>query len=106
MHDFMSLPLLVRSNAVIPIGSHSDKPDYDYSDGVTLHIFSFDDGYSTKVEIPSLDGKIETTFEIERQGNIIHIQRYGLAKVWSVTLTGNPSVKLEKQTDEANIQIP
>ncbi len=29
-HDFMSLPLLVRPNTVIPIGSRTDRPDYDY----------------------------------------------------------------------------
>jgi alpha-D-xyloside xylohydrolase len=104
-HDFISLPLLVCPNAVIPLGSHSDKPDYDYSDGVTLHIFSFDDGYSTKVEIPSLDGKIETTFEIERQGNIIHIQRHGPDKAWNVSLMDAPLVKLEKQVNEASIQM-
>jgi alpha-D-xyloside xylohydrolase len=104
-HNFMSLPLLVRPNSVIPMGSRSDRPDYDYSDSVTLHIFSFDDGYSTKVEIPSLDGKIETTFEIERQGNTIHIQRHGTEKAWNVSLMDTPLVKLEKQVNEAHIQM-
>jgi alpha-D-xyloside xylohydrolase len=104
-HDFMSLPLLVRPNSVIPIGSHSDKPDYDYSDGVTLHIFSLDDGHTTQVETPSLDGKIETTFEIERKGNNIHIQRHGSAKAWNVNLGGSIFTQSE-QIDEVNIQLP
>jgi alpha-D-xyloside xylohydrolase len=104
-HDFMSLPLLVRPNSVIPMGSRSDKPDYDFSDGVTLHIFSIDDGYSAKVEIPSLNGKLETTFEIKRQGNNIHIQRHGSAKPWNVTLNGSRFAQVEEQVDEANIQI-
>jgi alpha-D-xyloside xylohydrolase len=104
-HGFMSLPLLVRPNSVIPIGNRTDKPDYDYSDGITLQIFLFDDGYSTKVEIPSLDGKIETTFEIERKENNIHIQRHGPAKTWSVTLDGSKFTQLEKHTTEANIQL-
>jgi len=104
-HDFMSLPLLVRPNSMIPIGNRTDKPDYDFSDGVTLQIFSLDDGYSAKVEIPSLDGKIETIFEIERQGNTIHVQKHGTAKAWNVALGGSTLAKLEKQTNEANIQI-
>jgi len=104
-HDFMSLPLLVRPNSVIPIGSHTDKPDYDYSDGITLQIFSLDDGYSTKVEIPALDGKIETTFEIERKGNIIHIQRHGSAKTWNVALSGSALTSMEKHISEAKIQM-
>jgi alpha-D-xyloside xylohydrolase len=104
-HDFMSLPLLVRPNSVIPLGSHPDKPEYDYSDGVTLPIFSFDDGHSTRVEIPSLDGKIETTFEIERKGNVLHIQRYGAEKEWNIALPGKPILKLEKQISEADITL-
>ena len=104
-HDFMSLPLLVRPNSVIPIGSHTDKPDYDFSDGVTLYIYHLDEGYSTKVEIPSLDGKIETTFEVERRGNTIHIQRQGPAKAWNVTLGGSTITQMEKQVNEANIQM-
>jgi len=104
-HDFMSLPLLVRPNSVIPIGSHTDKPDYDFSDGVTLHIFSMDDDYSANVEIPSLDGKIETTFEVERKGNTLHIQRHGPAKAWNVALSGSALTQIEKHINEAKIQM-
>jgi alpha-D-xyloside xylohydrolase len=104
-HDFMSLPLLVRPNSVIPMGSHSDKPDYDFSDGVTLHIYGMEDGHTTKVEIPALDGTIETTFEIERQGNTIHIQWYGSEKAWNVALFGKPPIQMEKHFNETTIQL-
>ncbi len=104
-HDYMSLPLLVRPNSIIPIGNRTDKPDYDFSDGVTLQIFSFDDGHSTKIEIPSLDGKIETAFEIERKGDTFHIQRHGLAKPWNVALGGSTFTKIEKQISETDITL-
>ena len=104
-HDFMSLPLLVRPNSMIPMGSHTNKPDYDFSDGVTLHIYNLNDGQSTKVEIPALDGKIETTFEIERKGNTIHIQRHGPAKAWNIALPGTPPVQVEKQINATTIQV-
>ena len=35
-HDFLSLPLLVRPNSVIPIGNRTDKPDYDYMGNKSL----------------------------------------------------------------------
>ena len=104
-HDFMSLPLLVRPNSVIPIGSHTDKPDYDFSDGVTLHIYDLEDEHAAKVEISALDGKIETTFEIERKGNTIHIQRHGPAKAWNVALPGTPPMQVEKQISATTIQV-
>ncbi len=105
IHDFMSLPLLVRPNAIIPIGAHTDRPDYDYSDGVTLKIFSIEDGSTTTVEIPALDGKIETVFEIERTGNILHIQRHGPTKVWNVAVNGTTITPMDKEANEANIPI-
>ena len=106
-HDFQSLPLLVRPNSVIPIGSRADRPDYEYGDGVTLQAYQLEDGQSTKVEIPSPNGKIETTFEIKREGNGIHIQRHGPAKGWSVSLAGDPTTRteLEGHISETTIQL-
>jgi alpha-D-xyloside xylohydrolase len=92
-HDFLSLPLLVRPNSVIPIGRRTDKPDYDYSDGVTLQVYQLEDGKQVRVEIPALDGKIETSFDIKREGNMIHMQRQGLSTPWNVLLIGAKSVE-------------
>jgi alpha-D-xyloside xylohydrolase len=106
MHDFMSLPLLVRPNAVIPIGSHSDRPDYDYSDGVTLQIAQLDDGTNIQVEIPTLNGKIETRFDIKREGKNIHIKRQGSMKPWNVLIVdGGTFVQAGEQDNELNIQL-
>jgi alpha-D-xyloside xylohydrolase len=92
-HDFLSLPLLVRPNSIIPIGSHSDRPDYDYADGVILQVYQLEEGKQVTAEIPSLDGKIETRFDIRRDGNVIQIQRHGGVKPWNVLLVGINSIK-------------
>jgi len=39
-HDFFSLPLYIRQNSIIPIGSVENKPDYDYMKDLTLKIYS------------------------------------------------------------------
>ena len=87
-HGFMTLPLLVRPNSVIPIGNRTDKPDYDYSNGVTLQVYQLEEGKSTSVEIPTLDGKIETRFDIKRDGTQIRIQRQGPSNAWNILLVG------------------
>jgi alpha-D-xyloside xylohydrolase len=87
-HDFLSLPLLARPNTVIPIGARTDKPDYDYSDGVTLHIFELEENQQVNVEIPNLSGQVETIFEVKRVKNSIHIQRRGPAKAWAASVQG------------------
>jgi len=89
----MSLPLLVRPNSVIPMGNRADKPDYDYSDGVTLQVYQLEDGKQVSVEIPGLDGRIETSFEVSRESNMIQVRREGSAKAWNVFLVGIDSIK-------------
>jgi alpha-D-xyloside xylohydrolase len=101
-HDFASLPLLVRPSSVIPVGNRNDRPDYDYSDGVTLQVYELEDGKQARVEIPTLDGKIETTFGIKRDGNIINIQRQGSSKAWNILLVGIDSIKNTENTEIMN----
>jgi alpha-D-xyloside xylohydrolase len=121
-HGYLSLPLLVRPNSVIPMGSLSDRPDYAYADGVTLQVYQLEEGKQVRVEIPTVDGNIDTSFEIRREGNEIQIQRRGSSKHWSVLLVGVGSVenvnntnsemvngslliKVDEEVDEIKIRI-
>jgi len=87
-HGYMSLPLLVMSNTVLPISAQSDRPDYDFADNVTLHIFELDDGRTVTTHIPNLIGDTESTFTISRNGSTYKIQRDGSAKKWQVLIHG------------------
>ena len=87
-HDFLSLPLLVRPNSIIPIGKHDDRPDYEYSDGLTLQVYQLQDGKHSSVEIPSLDGTIQTRFDFNRDGQEIQAARQGPALPWTILLVG------------------
>jgi len=85
-YDFMNLPLLVRPNTVLPVNSRTDRPDYDYSDDVTLKVFQLENGRSIRVEIPTLAGNVETIFDVQREDDVIRIQRQGPPKAWKVLL--------------------
>ena len=65
-HDFFSLPLLARPNSIIPLGRRDDRPDYDYADGVILHVFELAEGRHTPVVIHSTTGQLDVTFEVAR----------------------------------------
>jgi alpha-D-xyloside xylohydrolase len=60
-HDFTSLPIYVREGAVIARGGRSDRPDYDYLDGLTLELYPTEEGART-VRVTNPDGS-ETVFE-------------------------------------------
>ncbi|WP_106814839.1 alpha-xylosidase [Microbacterium timonense] len=58
-HGFTSLPLYVRSGAVIPWGARTDRPDYDYLDGLRLRVFPGGEG-SREVVVTTPEGRSET----------------------------------------------
>jgi alpha-D-xyloside xylohydrolase len=91
-HDFMSLPLMVRPNSVIAVGSREDRPDYDYGDGVTLQVYELTDGESATAVIPSITGNVDATFEVQRENHTVTVESHGAAKRWQLLLVGIPSV--------------
>ena len=48
-YDYFSLPLFVRENSIIPMGNRNKEPDYDYTDGLTLHVFELTDKAETVI---------------------------------------------------------
>jgi alpha-D-xyloside xylohydrolase len=86
VHKYLSLPLLVRPNAIIPIGSVEDRPDYDFDDGVTLHVFELDDGITRSVLVPALRGDAAVWFEVSREGQQVRVESREATRPWEVLL--------------------
>ncbi|MEO0055509.1 MAG: hypothetical protein RLZZ50_1456, partial [Verrucomicrobiota bacterium] len=66
-HDFLSLPIYVRPGTVLPIGADATKPDYDYTRGLTLKLYGFDEGHCAVCRIPTLEGKIAAEIRVRRR---------------------------------------
>ncbi|MCJ7550840.1 MAG: alpha-xylosidase, partial [Anaerolineae bacterium] len=91
-HGFMSLPLMVRANSVIPVGSVEDRPDYEYADGVTFHVFALEDGATASASVPTLEGNTAIEISVRRVGDEIDIEVDGASQPWSVLLRGAAGV--------------
>ncbi|SFL75699.1 alpha-D-xyloside xylohydrolase [Paenibacillus sp. 1_12] len=97
-HDYFSLPLLVRPNSLIAVGSNHLRPDYDYADHVVVHAFELQDQNAAEAAIYSTKGELELTVRVERKGLTIHVQATSSdkatmtttdsAKPWSLILRG------------------
>ncbi|WP_336787272.1 alpha-xylosidase [Paenibacillus sp. MMO-177] len=87
-HGYSSIPLLVRPNTLLAIGSNNQKPDYDYADNVTLHLFELEDGATAKAVIHDLNGQPQATAAAVRKGSTIEISYEGTGKPWQVVLRG------------------
>ena len=86
VHDYFSLPLMVRENTVLPIGSCSTKPDYNYADGVKLCLFQIQEGAELRVVIPGLDGTDRMQVKVKRSNNQIKLTASGDCQEWSAEL--------------------
>ncbi|GID33299.1 alpha-xylosidase [Paractinoplanes brasiliensis] len=86
-HGFDSVPLLVRPGAVLPIGNRTDRPDYDYADGVTLRLFDPAEG-ATTVRVG------ESVFTVTRDGTAVRVDRDGPELPWRVEIVGGGSADL------------
>lgn len=51
-YDFMSLPLMVRPNSLLPIGSCDDRADYDYAKDAEIRAYELQDGVMAVCEVP------------------------------------------------------
>ena len=97
-HGFLSAPLLVRPNSTIAVGSRDDRPDYDFSDGVTLQIYQLEDGKESKTMVPNLtgdsaNGPHDLVVWTSRQGETIHATVIETARIkgkrtWKLLLVG------------------
>ncbi len=89
-HDYLSLPLMVRPNTVIPVGAADARPDYDYADGVTFHVFALDDGATAAATVPDAQGQEVLRVEVTRTGDTVTARTTSAQKPWRLLLRGLP----------------
>jgi alpha-D-xyloside xylohydrolase len=87
-HDYLSIPLMVRENSIIAVGSENSKPDYDFADGVTLNVYELQEGRSANVEVINLEGQCELKISAALNNKEITIEAEGAEKAWSIFLNG------------------
>jgi alpha-D-xyloside xylohydrolase len=87
-HGFSSLPLLVRPGSVLAWGASDDRPDYDYSAGVTLRAYELTDGDTVKTVVPAPDGKPAASFVTRGADGHVSVTAEGNVPGWRVLLVG------------------
>ncbi len=92
-HGYLSLPLMVRQNSIVPVGANDHLPDYDYADGVTFQIYALQDGAQVGKTVYMANASAAMTVTASRVGSIINVQVDGAKKPWSVVLKGCVMVK-------------
>jgi alpha-D-xyloside xylohydrolase len=93
LHDFLSLPLMVRPGTVLPLGAVDDRPDYDYADGVTFRVYELTDGSELTCAVSTPQGTEALRLKVQRTGQRITASASGEAPVrWQLQFAGAATV--------------
>ena len=85
-HGYLSLPLMARPGSIIAVGADDSRPDYDYAQGVTFHVFELEVGRSVSKTLFDSLGKEECSISVERGNQGYAIRVLGATKPWRVCL--------------------
>lgn len=72
-HGYLSIPLMVKENSIVSLGSHDDKPDYDYGTNAELRLYSLKNGKEASTVIYGMNKKEEISMKAVRNENQIQI---------------------------------
>lgn len=93
VHPLTSLPLLVPDGTVLPIGARTDRPDYDWADGVALYLVRPREG-TTAVTVAGTDGDV--TFTVTRENEQVVVAATGASHPWHVVVVGADVTTLQQ----------
>lgn len=110
-YDFLNLPLFVRPNTILAIGSTDNRPDYDFADGVRFDIYELEEGKTAERVVPTMKGQKALALSASRQGSEIRFtaSAEGTAKPFTVAVHGIgeiTSVQGAALNEQGLVEIP
>lgn len=102
VHNYFTMPMLLRPNSILAVGNCETKPDYDYSHGVTLYLSVFEDGGKGQVSITDKKGTVVMTAKAQRRDHVITLEVEGGNGDWSYRILQDETVTVECKTQQGN----
>ncbi|MFW2491328.1 alpha-xylosidase [Clostridium chromiireducens] len=86
IHDYSSVPMMVKENSLIAVGCESSKPDYHYREDISIFAYELKEDKEAKTTIIDMKGKITLDVGVLKKGNAITIKSTGTEGNWSLVL--------------------
>ncbi|MGE4584331.1 MAG: alpha-xylosidase [Sphaerochaeta sp.] len=100
VYDYFSLPLFVRPNSILAIGSEHAKPDYDYADQVTFHVFALEEGARATAVLNDLGGAVKAICTVTHAHGSYQVRIEGTIGSWAVCLR---NIQAVQSTDQGRV---
>ena len=80
-YDYLHLPLFVKENSIVVLGSCDDRPDYDYEKDVEVRIYAPEEGKELSADVYGMDGKVKMTVKAIKKGDEIIVTKEGTGSI-------------------------
>ena len=85
-HNYLSVPMMVKENSLIAIGSEDSKPDYDYRNNVSILAYELKDNIKANTTVRDMKGNKTLQVEVLKEGNKIIVESTGIGSEWTLVL--------------------
>ena len=92
-YDYMSLPLFVKENTLLPMGANDEIPDYNYAEDVTFHVYELADGKQASATINDVAGNVVGTVTVSRSGDTFDVEADLSGNPFHIHLVGHTKVE-------------
>lgn len=92
-HSVFSLPLMMRENAILPVGKSDTLAAYDYTEGLTLKISYLQDEANVQIILTDEKGRQAGVAKAVRKGREIIVSVEGRITGWDAQLLAQKAIK-------------
>lgn len=71
--DYLHIPLLVKENSVIALGTVDNRPDYEYDRNYELHVYELGEGKSVSTYVPDMKGNKAVEIKVTKKGGNLEV---------------------------------
>ena len=74
---YLSIPVFVKENSIIAVGGCEERPDYDYTEGLTLQVYELKEGTPAETVVYRMDTSVGVRALVEKKDGKIRIHAEG-----------------------------
>ncbi|MGN8647432.1 alpha-xylosidase [Gracilibacillus sp. HCP3S3_G5_1] len=104
-YDYFSLPLFVRPNTILPVGTSEESPVYDYMDGITFKIYQVDNGVQIKRKLVDAKGNELGSIKLVHLDNELNVTLDGVNKHCQIEVNGSKKISLKPNANKVTINL-
>ena len=92
-HDYLSIPMLIKENSLVAVGSENTKPDYDFRKDVSVLAYNLKENEKTDTKIFDMNSNEILKVEAIKKDGEITIISEGVEGAWNFVLKDETNVE-------------